>query len=93
LLNKKDPLFSAVEKEGGSKENTHNHWTLSSYDGGRLTVNMYMTRSRIITSQNYLTNTNSYIGQIGGTREDSTYDEKINIMNPYKICYKYKRTG
>lgn len=84
--------FNAAEKTGGSKTNTHNHWTLTSNDGNAQyqTNSSYAPRTRVVNKNR------SAIGasnSVGGTREDSTYDETINILQPYITAYVWKRVS
>ena len=90
-VNSSDNDFSTVEKTGGSKDNTHNHWQTMSNDGGAVYVTKAGTSPRTRTkdvaraawTQTTTTTT---------TREDSTYNETISILQPYITCYMWKRT-
>lgn len=88
-----DSDFSASEKTGGEKTNTHNHYTLSGNDDNMLYVGstQHAVRSRVSILKRCAINFTSY-GE-GLCREDSTYDESINILQPYVTCYMWKRTA
>ena len=88
-----DSDFSASEKTGGEKTNTHNHYTLSGNDDNMLYVGstQHAVRSRVSTLKRGAISFTSY-GE-GPCREDSTYDESINILQPYVTCYMWKRTA
>lgn len=84
--------FNAAEKTGGSKTNTHNHWTLTSNDGNA----QYQTQSSNAPRTRVLRKNRSAIGAssgVGSTREDSTYDETISILQPYIVGYVWKRVS
>lgn len=88
-----DSDFSTSEKIGGEKTNTHNHYTLSGNDDNMLYVGstQHAVRSRVPTLKRGAISFTSY-GE-GLCREDSTYDESINILQPYVTCYMWKRTA
>ena len=88
-----DSDFSTSEKIGGEKTNTHNHYTLSGNDDNMLYVGstQHAVRSRVSTLKRGAISFTSY-GE-GPCREDSTYDESINILQPYVTCYMWKRTA
>ena len=88
-----DSDFSTSEKIGGEKTNTHNHYTLSGNDDNMLYVGstQHAVRTRVSTLKRCAINFTSY-GE-GPCREDSTYDESINILQPYVTCYMWKRTA
>lgn len=88
-----DSDFSASEKTGGEKTNTHNHYTLSGNDDNMLYVGstQHAVRSRVSTLKRGAISFTSY-GE-GLCREDSTYDESINILQPYVTCHMWKRTA
>lgn len=88
-----DSDFSTSEKIGGEKTNTHNHYTLSGNDDNMLYVGstQHAVRSRVSTLKRGTISFTSY-GE-GPSREDSTYDESINILQPYVTCYMWKRTA
>lgn len=75
--------FDTLGETGGSKTNTHNHYTLASNDG----VNLYVSgssngpRSRVIGGVAH--GMTGMSQSTGTTREDSTYDEEISIIQPY----------
>lgn len=84
--------FNAAEKTGGSKTNTHNHWTLTSNDGNA----QYQTQSSYAPRTRVQSKNRSSIGAssgVGSTREDSTYDETINILQPYITAYVWRRVS
>lgn len=92
-VNTSDTDFNTVEKTGGSKTNTHNHYTESSYDGNVLFVGQMLTpRTRIVSYRRAQFNP-AGAADVGPMREDSTYDEAISIVQPYITCYMYKRTA
>lgn len=84
--------FATVEKTGGSKTNTHNHFQTNSFDG----ANVFMSssgnppRSRVVECTRATLGINGTAYTV--TREDSTYDETIDITQPYITCYMWKRT-
>lgn len=88
-----DSDFSTSEKTGGEKTNTHNHYTLSGNDDNMLYVGSTQNavRSRVLILKRGAISFTSY-GE-GPCREDSTYDESINILQPYVTCYMWKRTA
>lgn len=88
-----DSDFSTAEKIGGEKTNTHNHYTLFGNDDNALYVasTQYAVRSRVSTLKRGAISLPSH-GE-GPCREDSTYDESINILQPYVTCYMWKRTA
>lgn len=88
-----DSDFSTSEKIGGEKTNTHNHYTLSGNDDNMLYVGstQHAVRSRVSILKRCAISFTSY-GE-GPCREDSTYDESINILQPYITCYMWKRTA
>lgn len=87
-----DSSFSTVEGTGGSKTNTHNHFTLFSNDGS----NFYMAsstrapRTRVVSVNRGSWNLSN---GTGATREDSTHNETISVLQPYITCYMWKRTA
>lgn len=86
-----DNNFSTVEKTGGSTSNTHNHWQTMSNDGGAVYVTKAgtspRTRTKDVARAAWTQTTTTTI-----TREDSTYNETISILQPYITCYMWKRT-
>ena len=77
---------------GGTYKNTHNHYTLYSNDGATFFMSMSSNapRSRTATKDRAswtLSNTSAV------TREDSTYDETIDIVQPYIVVYFWRRTA
>lgn len=88
--------FNAAEKTGGSKTNTHTHWTGTSNDGSA----QYQTASNVITANGgrsrVQSKSRSSIGASSSTtntREDSTYPETIDILQPYIVGYVWKRVS
>lgn len=76
--------FATTGQVGGSKTNTHNHWTGFSQDGsgffGSTTPNLPRTRTKTATRGQIVAAAAS-----GTTREDSTYDETISVLAPYIV--------
>lgn len=91
-----DADFNAGEKEGGNKSNTHNHWTGTSNDGATQfqTNSSYIVaqggRTRVITASR---NNLGAASSVQATREDSTYNETISLLQPYITVYMWKRTA
>ena len=84
--------FNSVEKTGGSKSNTHNHYTLTSNDFSAfyMTASGRTPRSRVIPASRGSFSVNNT--SEGNARQDSTYDETIDILQPYITVYMWKRT-
>lgn len=84
--------FTANNK-GGSYENTHNHFQTFSFDGDTLfasnTGNSPGSRSKN-TSRGEFTPTRT---MNHNTREDTTYNETISIVQPYIVVYFWTRTN
>ena len=78
---------------GGNETNTHNHYTLQSNDGTALYVSTYANapRSRVNSRTRAVAANCNNITSL--TREDSTYDETINIMPPYLTVNIWKRVA
>jgi microcystin-dependent protein len=78
-LSDTDFAFGAT---GGAKTNTHNHFTLFSNDGTAFysTASNAAPRTRVTTVSRGST---SAVAASGSTRQDSTFDETINVMNPF----------
>lgn len=76
--------FDTLGETGGAKTNTHNHYTATSNDGTNVytSTTANVPRSRVVTKARYA---GVGGGASGGTREDSTYDETINIVQPYVV--------
>ena len=92
-VNSSDTDFSTVEKTGGAKSSTHSHWTNVSNDGSTI----YITKTGA-SARSRVTANVSRAGWTQGTgtattREDSTYNETISILQPYITCYMWKRTA
>ncbi|WNM75066.1 minor tail protein [Microbacterium phage Morrigan] len=77
-----DADFNARGKTGGSKTNVHNHWTGQGGDAttqyNAQTADLPRTRTRTTTRS-----VATAASASGNTRETSTYDETINVMQPY----------
>ncbi len=90
-----DADFSTVKKEGGEKTNTHNHFTSDAADlSGSLYSSTYdeLPRTRITTKHRLYFN-NPVDNFTSTTRENSTYDETIDILPPYITCYIWEKTA
>lgn len=90
-VDENDSDFNDVGKTGGSKQNTHNHFTASSFDGTGLYVSASTNVPRSRTATRNRVNISTGSKGSGTTREDSTYDETINIMQPYYTMYMWLR--
>lgn len=83
---------------GGSSTNTHNHFMMSGFDGSRVyfTETTYSEISRVLYKKRAFVGT-EYMdiatNESHTTREDSTYNETINIMPPYFVVYMWKRNS
>lgn len=84
-----DTEFDTIGKTGGSKTNTHQHYQTVSNDGDTLLSEVTPTRSRVVTKNRSLS-TITGTG-VSATREDSTYEEIISIVQPYIVVYRYRR--
>lgn len=82
--------FNTVGNTGGNTTNTHQHWGTSSFDGSSFYATSTTTRSRTKVTRRI-----NITGSAGNanTREDSTYEETINIMNPYVVVKRWHRTA
>lgn len=82
----------ATDSQGGSYENTHNHFQTFSFDGDTLfasnTGNSPGSRTKT-TNRGEFTPSRT---MEHNTREDTTYDEKISIVQPYTVVYIWTRT-
>lgn len=88
--------FNTAGATGGSKENTHTHWTGVANDG----AGRYITettgiiagggRTRVLTKKRSMLGGSSVTSS---TREDSTYPETISILQPYINVYMWHRTA
>ncbi len=92
-VNTSETEFATVEKTGGEKTSTHSHYTNVSNDG----TSIYITQTGRSARSRVLSNV-SRAGWAQGTvtattREDSTYNETISILQPYITCYMWKRTA
>lgn len=76
--------FATTGQVGGSKTNTHNHWTAISNDGTSLFVgtSANVPRTRTKTSVRGQT---AQAATSSSAREDSTYDETISTLSPYIV--------
>lgn len=85
-VNPGDSDYGALNAAGGAKTNTHNHWTLFSNDGSNVfgTTSPNAPRSRTATKPRAVLTGGS---ASGATREDSTYDETISILPPFRAIH------
>lgn len=85
-----DDDFKDVGKTGGSKTNTHNHFMLSSFDGAAFyaTGSSEAPRTRVVRKSTIFLSGSTGNGT---TRQDSTYNEEIGIVQPYITRYKWTR--
>ena len=87
-----DDDFKYVGKTGGSKTNIHHHFTLNSFDGAAF----YATASGEAPTSRVVNKKRIFMGGsygVGTTREDTTYNETISIMQPYITRYKWTRVA
>ena len=89
-----DTTFASAGLEGGEKTNSHEHWQSVSNDGSTFfctatSAAELRTRTKNIKRGSITLSSNSTTT----TREDSTYKETINILQPYTTCYIWKRTA
>ena len=89
-----DTTFASAGLEGGEKTNSHEHWQSVSNDGSTFfctatSAAELRTRTKNIKRGSITLSSNSTTT----TREDSTYKETINILQPYITCYIWKRTA
>lgn len=91
-IDKNDIDFDESGKTGGSKSNTHNHYTLYSNDGNvfYMATSTNVPRSRVVTTGRAGMNVSNATSP---TRQDSTYDETINITPPYITIYRWVKTA
>lgn len=88
-----DSDFSTSGKTGGNKTNIHSHYTLFSNDGATfyMSASPNCPKSRVLTgvtaAQMSLSNASRTV------RQDATYEETINIMQPYITAYIWIRTA
>ncbi len=84
--------FSTVGNTGGSETNTHYHWTEVSFDGSSAFIGKTVgANTRVITGNRA---TLSLTGSgTAATREDATYNETINILQPYIVIKRWHRTA
>ncbi len=89
LLGKSDEY--EIGSTGGSKTNTHYHYQTVAYDGS----DFYATKtpdgvhSRVVTKRRAQISPTT--DETTTTREDSTYEQTIDIMPPYKTVYIWER--
>lgn len=95
-VNTADGDFNAAEKAGGSKTNTHYHFTPFSFDSDAL----YLTptsggipSSRVLNVTNAGTIIPTRYTAAMAVRQDSTFNQSISILQPYITCYMWKRTA
>jgi len=94
-INTADADFKTVEKTGGAKINTHNHFTGTGFDGSA----MYITSTKDLPTSR--TTTTTTVGTVVPSihpqstllRQDSTYTQSISVIQPYITCYMWKRTA
>ena len=87
-----DTDFASAGLEGGSKTNSHEHWQSVSNDGSTFFCTAtsaagLRSRTKNIKRGSITLSSN----QTNVTREDSTYKETINILQPYKTVYIWER--
>lgn len=75
---------------GGSETNTHQHYQTCSFDGANGYISSTSTRTRVIQNKHGANIVPDNVGNFG-KREDSTYEETINIMPPFLGVYVWKR--
>lgn len=83
--------FNTLNDGGGSKTNTHEHWTANSFDGstGFMGEATYLgLRTRTLNGNRTFWNA---ANSNGGMRQDSTYKESINILPPYQVFNIWRR--
>lgn len=90
--------FDTVGDTGGSETNTHQHWQTSGADSGTmydltLDDSHHVTglQSRVVQPGRRVMVTGS--GQNTSTRQHTTYNETIDIMNPYVVVKRWHRTA
>jgi len=79
--------FGTVGNKGGATTNTHNHYTLASFDGRSVfaTVTTAAPRSQVVSANRAVLSVASTA--TGSTRQDSTLNETINTLDPYIVLY------
>ena len=81
-----------ANNQGGSYVNTHHHFQTLAFDGTTLYVSLSGvtpdTRTRVVDRGEF----NSSRRSVENTREDATYNETINIVQPYTVVYFWTRT-
>lgn len=81
-----------ANNQGGSYENTHHHFQTISFDGDNLFASNTGNSpgSRVKTTYRGEFTPSHAMEQ--NTREDTTYDETISIVQPYTVVYFWTRT-
>lgn len=84
--------FDTVGDTGGAETNTHHHMTGVGFDGDTLFITNYdaLPASRIT---NVARHSEEATPGSGATRQESTYDETINILPPYVVVKRWHRTA
>ena len=82
-------------KTGGEKTNTHRHWLPMGKEAGlpgfsTRTIDEIPIRSGNGSHSIFL---EDHYGSDGAWTEQTTYDETIDIMNPYIAVYIWRRTA
>ncbi len=94
-VNTTDNLFSIADITGGAKTNTHNHYTLTGFDGNAFYAASHNEAPRTTgkMSKLYFHSSNSVYNNAtsSNTRRNSTENETISILQPYITCYMWKR--
>lgn len=83
------------ESTGGTYKNTHNHYQTNGQSDNVVYVSKYsnVPRSRVKNIARGVIPSNYVSNATGTTREDSTYNETIDIIQPYITVYLWRRTA